>query len=112
MMLATRGTADEIAPLVHDRSEDVLRALVANPALDEQRLLLLLSRRDLPVDLLRDIASNPKRTSSYQIRLALLRNPRTPASATLRFIHQLHLFDLVAVSLIPHVPREIKTATE
>ena len=31
---------------------------------------------------------------------------------TLRFVPQLHLFDLVAVALIPAIPREVKAAAE
>lgn len=79
---------------------------------DEEQLLAMLERRDLPVDFLRSVAGDPSRTKSYRVRLALLRNPRTPASASLKFVGQLHLFDLVAVALIPHVPREVRAAAE
>ena len=112
LMTAATGTGEQLKLLVHDASEDVLRALAANPALDEDDLLLLLARRDLPVDLLRQVANDTRRTASYRVRLALLRHPRTPASASLRFVPQLHLFDLVAVSLLPHVPREVKASSE
>ncbi|MCC6744586.1 MAG: hypothetical protein IT175_12055 [Acidobacteria bacterium] len=112
MLTAARGSGEALRELVHDGSEDVLRALAANPALDEDDLLLLLARRDLPVDLLRQVATDVKRSGSYRVRLALLRNPAAPASATLRFVPQLHLFDLVAVALIPAIPREVKTAAE
>lgn len=80
--------------------------------IDEEELLALLERHDLPADLLRTIANDPSRTKSYRVRLALLRNPRTPASASLKFVPQLYLFDLVSLSLVPHVPREVKTAAE
>jgi hypothetical protein len=112
LMTAATGTGEQLKPLVHDASEDVLRALAANPALDEDDLLLLLARRDLPSDLLRQVANDTRRTASYRVRLALLRQPRTPASASLRFVPQLHLFDLVAVSLLPHAPREVKASAE
>lgn len=112
MLAAARGSGEDLRDLVHDASEDVLRALAANPGLDEDDLLVLLRRRDLPVDLLRQVATDLKRSGSYRVRLALLRNPLTPASVTLRFVGQLHLFDLVAVSIIPAIPREVKTAAE
>ena len=79
---------------------------------DEEQLLALLERRDLEIDFLREIAGNPAWTRSYRVRLALLRHPRTPASTSLKFVGQLHLFDLVAVALIPHVPREVRAAAE
>lgn len=112
MATAARGTSDEIKPLVKDPAEDVLRALAANPNLDEEDLLLLLERRDLPVDLIRQLANDQKRMGAYRVKLAILRNPKAPASVTLKFVHQIHLFDLVGVSLIPHVPREIKAAID
>lgn len=112
LLAAATGAGEDLKALVHDRSEDVLRALAANLALEEDDLLLLLSRHDLPVDLLRQVSNDARRVASYRVRLALLRNPKTPASASLKFIAQLHLFDLVAVSLIPHVPREVKAAVD
>jgi hypothetical protein len=111
-LAATTGSGESVKGLVHDRSEEVLRALVANPGLEEGDLLTLLARHDLPVDLLRQVASDARRAASYRVRLALLRNPKTPASVSLKFVAQLHLFDLVALSLVPHVPREIKAAAE
>jgi hypothetical protein len=107
LLTAARGTGDDLAPLVHDASEEVLRALVANPALDEADLLVLLERRDLPADLLRAVAASAALTRSYRVRLALVRHPQTPASARLRLVQQIHLVDLVALSLVPHVPRGV-----
>jgi hypothetical protein len=112
LVVAARGAGEELRPLVHDGAEEVLRALVANPALEEDDLLVLLRRPDLGSELLRQVASDAARTKSYQVRLALVRHARTPASSTLKFVPQLHLFDLVAVSLIPHLPREVKAAAE
>jgi hypothetical protein len=112
LLAAATGSGEDLQGLVHDRSEEVLRALAANPGLEEDDLLLLLSRHDLPVDLLRQVANDARCVASYRVRLALLRNPKSPASASLKFIAQLHLFDLVAVSLIPHVPREVKAAVD
>jgi len=103
---------DDLKMLVHSASEEVLNDVIANPELDEEDLLVLLARRDLSGELLRKVARDPAKTRSYRVRLALLRHPRTPASATLSFVGQLHLFDLVAVSLLPHVPREIRAACE
>jgi hypothetical protein len=112
LLTAATGSGDALRDLVHDRSEDVLRALVANPSLEEDDLLVVLGRHDLPGDLLRQVAGDARRTSSYKVRLAIVRNPKTPASASLKFVSQLFLFDLVAISLVPHVPREVKAAAE
>jgi hypothetical protein len=112
LLAAARGSGEELKPLVHDGAEEVLRALVANPALEEDDLLMLLRRHDLSPEVLRQVAGDATRTNSYAVRLALVRHPRTPASAGLKFVPHLHLFDLVAVSLIPHLPREVKASAE
>jgi hypothetical protein len=112
LLAATRGTAEELGALVFDGSEEVLRALVANPALEEADLLLLLERKDLSTELLRQVAADVARTRSYKVKLALLRNPRTPASASLKFVPHVYPFDLVSITLLPHVPREVKAAAE
>lgn len=112
LMLAARGAGEELRPLVHDGAEEVVRALVANPDLDEEDLLVLLRRQDLTPEVLRQIAGDARRTKSYAVRLALARHPRTPPSSSLTFVQQLHLFDVVAVSLIPTLPREVKAAAD
>jgi hypothetical protein len=112
VLLAARGAGADLAPLVNDGAEEVLRSLVANPALEEDDLLLVLRRPDLGPELLRQVAADAARTRSYPVRLALVRHPRTPPSSSLKFVAHLHLFDLVAVSLVPHLPREIKAAAE
>jgi hypothetical protein len=112
LLLAARGAGPDLRPLVDDGAEEVLRALVANPNFEEDDLLLLLRRPDLSPEVLRQVAADARRTASYAVRLGLTRHPRTPPSASLKYVAQLHLFDLVAVSLIPTLPREVKTAAE
>lgn len=112
LLAAARGSGEELSALVFDTSDEVLRALVANPELAEDDLLRLLERKDLSAELMRQVANDAKRTASYKVKLALLRHPRSPASVTLKFVPQVFVFDLVSVTLIPHVPREVKAAAE
>ncbi len=112
LVIAARESGEELRPLVHDGAEEVLRALVANPGLEEDDLILLLRRQDLSPEVLRQVAGDPRRTKSYKVRLALVLHPRTPPSASLKFVSQLHVFDLVSVSLVPHLAREVKASAE
>ncbi len=50
------ATGDELAALLHHPSADVLLALLDNPALDETQLCLLLERKDLPGEILEEVA--------------------------------------------------------
>src|SRR6266705_585436 len=53
------ATGDELAALLHHPSADVLLALLDNPALDETQLCLLLERKDLPGEILVQVAILP-----------------------------------------------------
>src|SRR5687768_6668075 len=54
---AASGSAAEVKVLVHDPSEEVLLALLDNPAFNEDHLKVLLARASLTVKVLREIAS-------------------------------------------------------
>lgn len=109
---AQRGGPSEITALVHDASVDVLSALLHNPFLQEEHLLTLLNRKDLPGQFLEDVARNPKLAESQRVKAALVMNPKTPRLVSLGLMKFLFLFDLVAVTLKPAVPPEIKRLAE
>jgi hypothetical protein len=111
---ATARTAahDELKPLLHAAEEDVLAALLDNPNLEEDHVVLLLSRLDLPAKILASIAAKPEWTASEAIRVGLVRHPKTPRRPALSLLRQLFLFDLVRVALMPSTPAEVKRVAE
>lgn len=109
---AERGGPDEIVLLLHDPAREVLEALLRNPALSEEYLLILLSRKNLPEELLEAVAGHRKLVESQRVKAALVLNPKTPRLVSLKLMKFLYLFDLVRVSLQPAVPIEIKRLAE
>jgi len=109
---ARTASREDLATLVHSHSEEVLFALLENPLLDENRLCLLLERKDLPGTLLEEIARKREWRESYPVRLRLIRHPHAPRLVGIRLIRQLHLFDLVNISLLPSVPAELRRIAE
>ncbi len=109
---AARGPAQELRLLVHDPALEVLEALLRNPALSEEHLLILLHRKDVPRELLESVARNEKLLKSQRVKAALVEHPLTPRLVVLKLIRFLYLFDLVTVSLQPAVPAEIKRLAE
>lgn len=103
---------EELRLLLYDRSADVLLALLENPALDEDSLLLLLERKDLPVQLLSAVASRRDWMRSYRVKLKVAGHPRTPRLTALPLIKHLYLFDLVNLTLLPSTPAEIRRVAE
>ena len=105
---ARRGTPSDITAALHDPSVEVVSAALQNPFLQDEHMLILLNRKDLPGQFLEDIAKNPKLNGSQRVKAALVMNPKTPRLASIGLLKFLYLFDLVQVSLRPAVPAEIK----
>ncbi len=110
---AARMAADEeLKPFLHAAEEGVLAALLENPHLEEDHLVVLLGRLDLPAKILSTIAAKPEWTASEAIRIGLVRHPKTPRRPALNLLRQLFLFDLVRVALMPSTPAEVKRVAE
>src|SRR5258708_16591231 len=96
---ARTAASESIAALLASADENVLRALIENPSLDETHLCLLLERKDLPGTLLDAIAKRKNWRTNYRVRRALPSHPHTPRLAAIRLPLDFHLMDLVRISL-------------
>jgi hypothetical protein len=106
---AARAASQEaFVELVASASESVLRGLIENPALDETHVCLLLERKDLSGWLLEQISKRKEWRASYRVRLGLAAHPRTPRLIAMRLLRELHLLDLVRVSLLPSSSMELR----
>src|ERR1700719_3191180 len=106
------ATGDELAALLHHHSPDVLLALLDNPALDETQLCLPLDRKDLPAEILEEVARRKPLLKNYRVKRALAFHPRTPRLASLRLVRDLYPMDLVQLALLPGTPAELKRNAE
>ena len=106
---AARTAAGEtIAALLDSASEDVLRSVMDNPAFDETHLCFLLERKDLSGLLLEEISKRKAWRASYRVRLGLAAHPHTPRLIAMRLLRELHLMDLVRISLLPTSSMELR----
>jgi hypothetical protein len=105
---ARKAGLDTIPTLVGSNREDVLRALMDNPAVDETHVCLLLDRKDLPGSLLEEISKRKSWRANYRVRLGLAAHPHTPRLIAMRLLRELHLMDLVRISLLPSSPMELR----
>jgi hypothetical protein len=87
-------------------------ALLDNPALGETQLCLLLDRKDLPTEVLEEVARRKPLLKNYRVKRALAFHPRTPRLASLRLIRELYLMDLVQLTLLPGTSAELKRNAE
>jgi hypothetical protein len=110
--LAAVATGSRIEPFFKETAKEVLIAFARNPNLRERDLMRLLERKDLPREVVREVAAHKEAVQSYPVKLALVRHPKTPRLASLPLLKFLYLFDLVRVSQTPGVPADVKIAAE
>ena len=109
---ARSAPLESITPLLESTSEEVLKSLIENPSLDETHLCLLLERKDLPGTLLEEISKRKTWRASYRVRRALAAHPHTPRLIAIRSLRDLHLMDLVHISLLPSSSGELRRLAE
>jgi hypothetical protein len=102
----------ELAGFFQETAKEVLLALARNPHLQESDLLRLLQRKDLPQEVLRELAQHKSLRRSYSAQLALVRHPRTPRLVSLPLMKFLYVFDLLRVAQTPGVPTDVKIVAE
>ena len=109
---AVAAHGEELAALLHHPSAGVLLALLDNPALDETQLCLLLERKDLPKEVLEEVAGRKHLLKRYRVKRALAFHVRTPRLVGLRLLRDLYLMDLVQLTLSPAVLTELRRSAE
>jgi hypothetical protein len=109
---ARTAAQEDIPQLLLSSSGDDLRALIDNPCFDEAHVCCLLERKDLPGNLLAEIAKRKAWLGSYRVRRALAAHPHTPRLVAVRLLRDLHLMDLVKISLLPSSSGELRRLAE
>jgi hypothetical protein len=107
---ATLGSGAERMLLVRDSNRLVATAVAQSPLLKEGEAARIAASRNVSEDVLRIIAQNREFTRSYQVKLCLIGNPRTPLTFSSRLIPHLRDNDLRTLSKSKNVPAAIQTA--
>jgi hypothetical protein len=108
MSAARTGPRPLIHLLIREKDPRVIQAVLRNPQLIEDDLLVLINNEHTPAEVLQIIGVDFKWCVRYAIRLALVRNPETPLSVALSFLSKLRNSDLRAVKLSPDTPELIR----
>ncbi|MBZ5661255.1 MAG: hypothetical protein LAO08_12680 [Acidobacteriia bacterium] len=103
---------EDIPGLLLSCGEAELRHLIENPSFDETHVCLLLERKDLPGSLIEEIAKRKTWRGIYRVRRSLAAHPHTPRLIAVRVLRDLHLMDLVRVSLLPASSGELRRLAE
>jgi hypothetical protein len=95
---AMLGTAAERLLLVRDPNRLVQAAAAKSPALSENEAVRMTASRAMSDEVLRIIAMNRDLVRSYQVKLNLVSNPRTPFTFATRLVPHLRESDLKLMS--------------
>src|SRR5574340_1254942 len=105
---ARTATGGELDAMIYHPAPQVLLALLENPALDEEKLRLLLTRKDLPAEILAEIGSRKELLKNHAVKRALLFHVHTPRLVGLRLLKSMYLMDLVQFALLPSAPIDLR----
>jgi hypothetical protein len=92
--LARRGPARVAGALVAEGHPKVVPIALNNPYLTESQLLKVLARQKLTLPAILETARHKKWSTSYNIRVALVRHSSTPLATVLAFLPDITLPDL------------------
>ncbi len=98
--------------LIKDKNRIVALSVLKNPKLTEQEVTMTASSTNTSEEILRDIANSREWMKSYNIKMAMVCNPRTPLSSSLKLIDYLRERDLKAMAKNKGVPGVLKAAAE
>ena len=109
---ALTASSEELFQLILTPQLELLPNLLKNPQLNEDHLLSLLKRRDLPEELLRSIYQRHREKLSHRLCLALVKNPVTPGTIIRSLLPLLRLFELVELCFLPGATPDQKLTAE
>ena len=105
--LARFGNGEARGLLVRDRNKIVSTAAIRSPKIKESEVVTFAQSRNLSDEVLRIIANNRDWTKSYQVKHALVCNPKVPLSSAIKFINYLTDRDLKGLMRSRDVPAQI-----
>ena len=112
LTLARRGPSRVAGAILAEGHPQAIKLVLANAFLTESQILKVLAKAGLPERVVVAIAYHPKWSCQYNVRIALVRHPHTPAAAVQAFLPQLTLGDLRQIArlegLAPHLKKHMR----
>ena len=107
LKLALKGNRDARSILIRDSNRLVQRFVLQNPRITEDEIMALCKNRGSERELIEAVCKKKEWTTNYQIRVALVTNPKTPLTIALRFAPTLLQRDLRVLAKSKNVPSAI-----
>ena len=107
--LALHGNREARMLLLRDSNRLIRRFVLKNPRVNDDEIIAISKNRSADDEVLRIICESREWTKNYQIRLALVTNPKTPLVLAMRFISTLYERDIRALAKSKNVSATIST---
>ncbi len=107
--LALKGNRDARMILIRDPNRLIQRFVLQNPRITDDEIITVARNRNLDVDLLRLIGDHKYWPRNYQVKLALVTNPKTPLATALHFLSSLMERDIRLLAKSKSVSSTIAT---
>ena len=112
LTLARRGSARTAGALLAEGHAQAVKLALANTFLTESQVLKVLAKPGVPERVVTAISQHAKWLGHYNVRVALVRNPKTPVPVVLEILPDLRLGDLKEIAtldtLAPHLRKYIQ----
>ena len=107
---AMLGNSTERLLLVRDTNRLVAEAAARSPRMTENDAARIAASRSVSDEVLRIIANNRELTRSYQVKLNLVANPRTPFTFSARLMPHLRDMDVRQLAKSKNIPGAVQKA--
>ncbi len=108
--LATKGNKTVRTSLMRDTNRVVALSAITSPAITEPEVIAAAQSKVVHSDVIMHIAKDKKNnwTRNYQVKVALVNNPKTPLPSAMTLVPLLNKRDIKAVSKSKNVPMGVR----
>jgi len=110
--LSIQGNMETRRILVRDGNRLVSSAVLKNPRLSDMEIILISGSKIVNEDILRQISETRKWTRHYQVKSALVHNPKTPVHISMNLLRHLRHVELKLIMLDKNLPGVISQAAK
>ncbi len=110
--LSILGNREARTILIKDPNRIVSKAVLKNPRLTDSEIVLISQSKIVNEEILREIAESRRWARLYQVKLALVNNPKTPPHISINLIRQLRDLDLRNLRWNKNLPGVITTVVK
>ncbi len=108
--LALTGNKQARELLLKDRNKIIVASVLKNPRITDEEVIKIANSRDVSQEILRQVASRKEWLKNYNVKVGLVRNPKTPLSIALKLLDHLYEKDLRTVAKSKNVSAVLMNA--